>query len=133
VFQWNPAYSVNIGSIDAQHRSLLTIGGELCHAISTGQGKAAQIRILDHLSQFLAMHFAHEERLMKTHGYPALAAHQAEHGVLAARVVRFRDDVEAGRAAVSNEVLDFLKDSLVSHFQGSDSKYSPFVRKEGVA
>ena len=32
VFEWNPAYSVNIGSIDAQHRSLLAIGRELLSA-----------------------------------------------------------------------------------------------------
>jgi hemerythrin-like metal-binding protein len=133
VFEWNPSYSVNIGSIDAQHRSLLAVGRELCTAMSTGQSKAVQVRLLDRVIQFAAMHFAHEERLMRAHAYPAVAAHQAEHEAVAARVVKFRDDLEAGRKTVSNEVLEFLETLLVNHFQEWDSKYSPFLCKKAVA
>ena len=50
VFEWNPAYSVNIGSIDAQHRSLLTIGSELYNAMSNG--KAGLLRITSWIAWF---------------------------------------------------------------------------------
>jgi hemerythrin len=130
VFEWNPAYSVSIGSIDAQHRSILAAGRELCTAVSTGQSTGVQVRLLDRVMQFAAMHFAHEERLMRSHEYPDVAAHQAEHEALAARVMKFRDDLEAGRATVSNEVLSFLETLVISHIQGSDSKYTPFLCKK---
>jgi hemerythrin-like metal-binding protein len=133
MFEWSPAYSVGIGSIDAQHQSLLAIGRELCNAMSTGQSKAVTSNTLDRLIQCTTMHFAHEERLMHTRGYPDLAAHKAEHDALAAKAVQFQADFKAGRETMSIEVLNLLQDLLVGHFQGSDRKYSLFFRKKAVA
>ncbi len=133
MFEWKPAYSVNIGSIDAQHQSLLAIGRELHIAMSTGQSKAVMGKILDRLVQYTTMHFAHEERLLQAHGYPGFAGHKAQHDALAAKVVQFQVDFKAGRAAVSIELLSFLKNWLVEHIQGSDRKYSPFLLEKAVA
>ena len=133
MFEWNPAYSVNIGSIDAQHRSLLTIGRELCNAISIRQSRALTYNIVDRLARYTATHFAHEERLMRAQEYPDLAAHQAEHEALAAKVVQFRADFKAGRASMSIELLQLMEDSIAAHFQGADRKYSLFLREKAAA
>jgi len=133
VFEWNPAYSVNIGSIDAQHRSLLAIARELCTAMSTGQSRALTYNIVDRLAQYTATHFAHEERLMRAQGYPDTAAHHAEHEALAAKVAEFRTDFKAGRATMSIELLQSMESSITGHFQSSDRKYSMFFGKKAVA
>lgn len=133
MFEWNPAYSVDIGSIDAQHRSLLALGRELCNAVSNGQGRALTYNIVDRLAQYTATHFAHEERLMGAQGYPDIAAHRAEHEALAAKVVEFQANFKAGRATMSIELLQLMENSLTGHFQGSDRKCSTFLREKAVA
>ncbi len=133
VFEWNPAYSVNIGSIDAQHRSLLAIGRELCNAVSNGQSRALTFNIVERLVQYTATHFAHEERLMGAHGYPHMAAHQAEHEALAAKMLEFQAGFKAGRAAMSIELLQSMENSLAGHFQDWDRKYSTFLHEKAAA
>jgi hemerythrin-like metal-binding protein len=133
VFGWNPAYSVNIGSIDAQHRSLLTIGRKLCNAVSTGQSRALTYNIVDRLVQYTATHFAHEERLMRAHAYPDIAAHQAEHEAMAAKAVGFRAEFKAGRAALSMEILRELESLITGHIQGSDRRFSTFLHETAAA
>jgi hemerythrin len=133
VFEWNPAYSVNIGSIDAQHRSLLAICRELCDAVSHGQSRALTYNIVDRLAQYTVTHFAHEERLMRAQEYPDIAAHQAEHEAMAARIGGFRSDFKAGRATLSTELLQSMESLIVGHFQSSDRKYSTFLGKKAAA
>jgi hemerythrin-like metal-binding protein len=133
MFEWKPQYSVQIPSIDGQHQNLFRVAGELYAAMSAGQGKAATSRILDRLVQYTSVHFAHEERLMRLHDYPALAAHQAEHEALTKRVLAFQADLQAGRATITVQLLHFLKDWLEKHIAGSDQKYAPYLRDKAVA
>jgi hemerythrin-like metal-binding protein len=90
-------------------------------------------RILDRLVQYTSVHFAHEERLMRLHDYPDLAAHHAEHEALTKKVVQFQNDFQSGRATMTVQVLHFLKEWLESHIAGSDRKYAPFLREKAVA
>jgi|ERR1017187_3287924 hemerythrin len=132
MFEWKPQYSVNIGSIDGQHQNLFRIAEELYAAMSAGRGKAALSRILDRLAQYTVTHFAHEERLLRIHGYPDLAAHQAQHQALTKQVLTFQADFDAGRTALTVQVLHFLKDWLQQHIATSDQKYAPYLIEKAV-
>jgi hemerythrin len=90
-------------------------------------------QILNRLVQYTQTHFSHEERLMRMHGYPELAAHKAEHDALARHVLEFQADFTQGRIAMSVQLLQFLKDWLEHHIKGSDQKYSPFLQSKAVA
>jgi hemerythrin-like metal-binding protein len=133
MFEWNNAYSVGIGSIDAQHQNLFRIVGELYAAMSAGQGKAVLAKTLDRLVQYTASHFAHEERLMGLHGYPELAAHKLAHDALTSKVVQFQADFDSGSVAMTTQLFQFLTDWLVNHIQGTDRKYAPFLIGKAVA
>jgi len=133
MFEWNASYSVNIGSIDAQHQNLFAIGRELYAAMNAGQGKSVVAKILDRLIQYTVVHFAHEERLMKVHNYKDYAAHKAEHDALTRQVLQFQKDFQNGRAAMSIQLLQFLKDWLSHHINGSDKKYAPALQEKAVA
>jgi len=133
MFEWSNNYSVAIGSVDAQHQNLFAIARELHGAMAAGEGKAALGRVLDRLVRYTAAHFAHEERLMRLHDYPDLAAHKAEHDALTRRVVQFQQDFHSGRVAMSVELLHFLKAWLEKHIQGTDMKYAPHLKERAVA
>jgi hemerythrin-like metal-binding protein len=133
MFDWSNTYSVGIGSVDSQHQNLFAIARELHAAMTAGQGKSALARILDRLVQYTAVHFAHEERLMRLHDYPDLAKHKAEHDALTKQVVKFQEDFNSGRAAMTVQLLQFLKDWLQTHIKGSDLKYAPHLKDRAVA
>jgi hemerythrin len=132
VFEWKQTYSVGIPSIDAQHQNLFAIAHELYSAMGTGQSKAVMARILERLSTYTEMHFAHEERLMKQHEYPDTDQHARQHMDLYNQVLKFQEDYKAGRAAMSVSVLKFLKHWLEDHILGSDMAYSPYLRARAV-
>jgi hemerythrin len=128
MFDWKPEYSVGVKSIDGQHQKLFALARELHQAMSSGQGKLATERMLDRLVQYTGTHFAHEERLMQQCQYPAFAEHRLKHQALTQKVRTFQADFEAGRVAMSVQLLQFLKEWLEHHIQVEDTAYAPFVR-----
>jgi hemerythrin-like metal-binding protein len=128
MFEWSATYSVGVGSVDAQHQNLFALARELHAAMVAGQGKSALGRILDRLVSYTVVHFAHEERLMRLYDYPDMPAHKAEHDALTKQVVKFQEDFNAGRAAITVQLLQFLKDWLQKHIKGSDLKFAPHIK-----
>jgi hemerythrin len=133
MFEWRNEYSVQIGSVDAQHRMLFAIANELYASMTAGQSKVAMGRILDRLVQYTKMHFAHEERLLESHHYPEFSAHKAQHDALTAKVLQFQQDFSQGKVSMSVQLLQFLKNWLENHIKGTDHKYSQFLRSKAVA
>lgn len=133
MFEWHNEFSVQIGSVDAQHKTLFAIANELYTAMMAGHSKLVMARILDRLVQYTKVHFAHEERLLRQHHYPEFAAHKAEHDALTAKVLKFQADFQEGQVAMSVQLLQFLRTWLETHIKGSDQKYSPFLRAKAVA
>jgi hemerythrin len=129
MFEWKDEYSVQIRGIDAQHRNLFATAAELYAAMSAGQGKTACAKILDRLVQYTSVHFAHEERLMRQYNYPELAAHKAEHDALTKQVLQFQADFQGGRATLTVQLLQFLKDWLEKHIKGTDKRDVPCLSK----
>ena len=133
MFEWRQEFCVGIGSIDGQHQNLFRIARELSDAMMAGQGRQTLARTLDRLVQYTSVHFAHEERLMQDHKYPAFAAHKAEHDALTNKALELQKNFEQGRVAMSVEVLQFLKSWLEHHIQQIDRAYAPFLRSKQVA
>jgi hemerythrin len=132
MFEWKAEYSVGIASIDGQHQNLFALARELYSAMSSGHGKSAVRPILDRLVQYTKVHFGHEERLMVQHNYPDLAEHKKQHDALTKRVVEFQADYEAGKVAMTIQLLQFLKTWLEHHIRESDGAYSPYMKARAV-
>ena len=132
MFEWKSEYSVGIGSIDRQHQNLFALAREQYLAMNAGPGKAAVGRILDRLVQYTVVHFAQEERLMEKCKYQGLPKHQREHEMLTKQVLTFQADYEAGRVAMSVQLLQFLKNWLENHIQTEDKAYAPHVITTGA-
>jgi hemerythrin-like metal-binding protein len=133
MFDWNDSYSVNIASIDGQHKNLFRIAEELHAAMLKGTAQASTSKILDRLVQYVGVHFAYEERLMQAAHYPAFPAHKAMHDELTKQVLQFQEDLQKGKHSLTINLLQFLKKWLVNHIEGEDQKYAPFVNAKTAA
>jgi hemerythrin len=130
---WNNSYSVKIKEFDEQHKKLVDMINHLHDSMKQGKGSDALGPILKSLAAYTQTHFASEERLMKQHGYPDYEAHKKEHNQLVMQVVEVQKQMASGKAPLSQEVMNFLRNWLINHIQGLDAKYGPFLNAKGVS
>lgn len=133
LINWSNEFSVGISSIDVQHQKLVGLVNELNDAMAQRKGKEVLEKILTGLVDYTKTHFAAEESLFRTHGYPEAVAHKMKHDELAKKVMAFQKDFHDGKSVMSVEIMAFLKDWLLNHIKGTDMKYSPFLKSKGVA
>ena len=132
MFQWKPEYSVGYAQIDEQHKRLFELASELHNAMAGGKGKEVVGKTLANLISYTKAHFATEERLMQSNHYPDYAKHKAAHDALTSRVVKFEKDFEAGRVALSVDLLQFLKDWLTYHIGETDRKIASYLKSQAA-
>lgn len=131
--EWKNNYSVHVEELDRQHQRLIQIINSLHDAMKIGAPKPALERILSDLVSYTRFHFQTEEQLMRAHRFPEYKEHLREHESLTSTVVRFDEDLRAGRVALSVPLMQFLKSWLSGHILQSDSKYAPFMTGQAAA
>lgn len=129
---WNSNLSVNVQQFDTEHKKLIDLVNQLHDAMKGGRGKDAIGGVLKSLVDYTQRHFAAEEALMKMQGYPDFEAHKKEHNTLVLQVLDFKKAFEAGKAVLSQELLNFLRDWVASHIQSVDRKYGPYFNTKGI-
>jgi hemerythrin len=130
---WSDKLSVGVKVIDDDHKKLVGMVNELFDGITAGKGKEALGKILDELVNYTKFHFGREEQFFAKTAYPAATEHKKEHDDLTKQVLDVQAKYKGGAlATLSLEVMNFLKNWLVNHIQGSDKKYGPHLNAKGI-
>ena len=99
------------------------------HQAVVGDAPADQARaILRELIASEEDHFAHEERLMRSTHYPALAWHRGQHDTVRKRVKEFAPRIEEGERQAALLLLEFLSGWLRNHLRLADCMMAAHVR-----
>jgi len=130
---WSPALSVGVARFDKEHQELVKLLNSLHDEMLKGKAKEALSRILGQLINYTVIHFKNEEDLFRKHAYPDARAHTAEHEALKTKAAELEKALKAGTGSLSVETLNFLREWLVRHIQGSDMQYKAFFAAKGVA
>jgi hemerythrin len=128
---WSKSYSVLVDKMDQEHQRLIDIINKLYAAMREGRGKEAIGSIMSELIDYTQTHFSNEEKLMKESGYADYEAQKNAHENLISQVLEIQNKFKSG-TALSQEVMSFLKNWLVTHIQGMDKKYGPHLNKKGI-
>lgn len=129
LIEWSDSLMVNIPQIDTQHQKLVVLINQLHNAMKVGKSRAIVGETLKGLIEYTAMHFKTEEDLMETYQYPQFSEHKAAHEKLVESVLAFQQQFQNNEAFVAMDVMEFLKDWLINHINGTDKAYSPFLRE----
>ena len=124
--EWEDRFSVAVRDFDDQHKRLFEIINELHAAMKAGHSVDGLAPILNNLVEYTKTHFAAEEALMSSRGYPAYVAHKGEHEKLIADASKFIAKFKEGHISVGVELMNFLVDWLQNHIMQTDMKYSTF-------
>ena len=127
LIEWSPALSVGHGEIDTQHQRLVEIANELNSAMHNGVGVEAAGRVLNELVDYTVKHFAYEEGEMRKSRYPQSDAHKEEHRKLVAEVLAFKEKFDSGKAAISIELMGFIRDWLLNHILKVDKALAAYL------
>jgi len=131
-FEWDDTLSTGIEEIDRQHKELIARINQLMDAITGKQDKEAVAGYLTFLREYVAYHFAAEERDMTEYTYPGLIAHEAEHEQFKKRVNQLYDSFLA-RGATDQILVAAIRSSgewLVNHIHKTDKTMAAFLIKQ---
>ncbi len=133
LIRWSPEMSVGVDLFDTDHRHLIDLVNAIYDGLRQGHGKAALGRILDELIEYTVEHFSREEEAFKRSGYPAAGPHKEQHEKLKKEVVRLRQQYQENFSAkLGMEVIQFLKNWLVTHIMETDMRYGPHLNGHGI-
>ncbi len=127
-FRWAAGFDLGDNEINRQHRRLVDLANEIERLSRIFSGGKAVERIIDALAAYTVTHFAYEERALEHTGYPDLERHKDEHRRLVEQVMTFKRRISRGEH-VGPELLEFVKNWLTQHIQGSDRAYAPWMPK----
>ena len=132
-FSWNPTYSVGVAELDKQHKVLFDLINKLYDAMQVGQGSKEVGNVITEMINYTQFHFTAEEKYLTTYKYIELGKQKASHEGFVKKVKDFQSQYQQGKLAISIEVMNFLRDWLVTHIQVEDKKYSAFLNSKGVS
>jgi len=131
LFKWSDDFSVGVQEIDEQHKELVSLLNQLHDAIHEHHGSEAARRILDELADYTRTHFMVEESLMRISNYPDFEAHKQNHEDLIGQVQALQEKLDSGQAAITFELLHFLKVWLTRHINEADKRFGEHFTTHG--
>jgi len=126
--KWSKAHEIYIPELDAEHRGLFRLAGEMHEALAAG---ATPVQIRSRFRNLMAgldEHLAHEERLMRAAGYPSYAWHKQSHDGVRKKVRQCALRVERGDREVIPPMLAELSVWLKEHLALPDRLMAAYLR-----
>ncbi len=124
---WTDNFSVKNEIIDNQHRKLVNLVNELHDSMKEGKGKDALAKTFYELINYTKEHFDTEERMMQKVNFAGYFTHKKEHDILTKEVLELKEKFDTGKAMISIEVLNFLKNWLTVHILDTDKQYVDYI------
>jgi hemerythrin len=129
---WTNELLTSVDKVDEQHKWLVDLTNRLHDEIIKSDAHSTSVGLaLQELIDYTVKHFAMEEQLFKSLGYPDSEAHLAQHEAFIERITNLSERQVNGES-VSVEMMSVLKTWLVHHIMKTDMAYVPFVKQHGV-
>jgi len=132
MIEWKEEYSIGISIIDAEHKALVRIMNAAFVAKQHSNNIDEITALLKELTVYALTHFSTEESYMVEFNYPEFQHHKEEHHYFSNKAIAYCNRVIEGDYHIASEILEFLKQWLVSHIQITDKKYVEFFKKNGL-
>lgn len=126
--QWTDKLATGIQLIDDQHKSLCALINGLHSAMVNRDSDTVLQKLIRSLKEYTILHFNTEEQYFEHSKYPDVAKHKGVHRKFEQKIQDFENDFNSGTATVSMDLLNFLKDWLIHHIEGTDHGYVKYVQ-----
>ncbi len=130
--EWNKERSMGLSIIDEEHKKIVEIIDEIIAAKQCDNFSEKIKAILRKMIDSAWSQFMTEESYMIEFNYPEYQSHKEEHYDFVNRMNSYFDRVASGSYQLANEVLEYVKQWLVRHIEGTDRKYVECFARHGL-
>lgn len=129
IIKWSDDYKIGHKQIDQEHWGLFAIIHDLDGKLSLGADETSIAITIEALVDYVAVHFEHEERLMRLSGYPGFYEHKKLHNELAEKVHQYEEVfLRAPKGFNYEEFMEFLGDWLATHIVEEDTQIANCIK-----
>jgi len=132
MIEWDDKYSVGISIIDDEHKKFIGIINKAIILEQNSSNPKEITEVLNEMNKYANTHFATEETYMVKFNYPDYEYHRKEHQAFSIETMAFFDKITNSNRQLICEILEHLKSYLVSHIQGTDTKYVSCFKEHGL-
>jgi hemerythrin len=132
IIRWDKTFIVNVLRFDEEHKNIILIINRLNAAIQKDDEREKVSDALNEMTSYAISHFKTEEDYMRRFGYPEYELHKEEHREFTKTTVGFCKRVMNGNYKIACDLLEYLKQWLANHIQGTDKKYTECFNKNGI-
>jgi len=129
---WSAAYSVGIKLIDDQHKDLFNLVNDMYNHVNNDDEKAERAYFQDVIRQvvdYIQMHFATEEEIMKGTKFQGYTGHKRVHDSFILSVVNILKKFEDGKKVSLIYFTNFIKDWILTHIAIKDKQYFEYIMR----
>ena len=128
---WNDKLSIGHELIDAQHKELIDNFNLFVAACKSGKGKEQLSKTMAFLENYVATHFAAEERLMRSTIYPDINSHMVLHDEFRTRFLEMQTELKQTGCSMPLiiEMNEFLLRWFITHIKGVDTNLGFYLAK----
>lgn len=124
---WTPDFLIGIAAIDSEHREIF----DRLLAVEQGMVKRDPWHVMQFLladaAHALKFHFAVEEALLETIGFPEREAHRQQHMKLTVEFSELEKKIKKSNTPA--DLVHFFEDWFVKHVLVEDRQFIDFARK----
>ena len=125
MIEWTPDLSTGVPVLDEQHKAIFQWLAEL-ESATVEQRTLFGVYVITRLKHYMREHFATEEAMMKSVGYPDLAEHLAQHAEFRAKLEELQ--LKSIGEDISADTVSFLNHWLTNHIAKTDMAYVPYLK-----
>jgi hemerythrin len=131
---WSATYSVGVKVIDDQHKELLDLVNDMYNHVTDNEKKERAYfkSIIRQIVNYIKIHFATEEQIMKATKFKGYHEHKRSHDAFVLSVIDIIRDYEAGKRVAISTLTHFIKDWILSHTAIEDKQYFNHLTKRAA-
>ncbi len=132
LINWSDAYSIGHDEVDKQHQVLVELINKLYDSFLSAKAYDMVSEILDEMIDYTQYHFGYEHEIFEKYSYPEYEEHKTVHESFVMKTIEFKQKIAAGEKTVTYDIMIFLRDWLIEHIQGEDTKYVDYFKEQEI-
>ncbi|MFQ5688098.1 MAG: bacteriohemerythrin [Candidatus Scalindua sp.] len=124
-------YNLYVSLIIEDHKKLIGIIDKAIAAKQHKKSPEEMKEILHDIIRHAIKYFATEEIYMIEFKYPEYQYHKESHMNFSIKALAYHNRIINSDYQTTNEMLEYLKQWLINHFQETDKKYTEYLRQNG--
>ena len=132
LIEWTNDLNVGFELIDKQHKVLVDMINELYDALMEIKGQEALKKVVNRMVEYAIIHFTTEEKLMIEFKFDGYDEHLQIHEDFKQKAIDLQNQLKEDGFVLSLDVMNFLRDWLINHINGTDRKYISCFTENGI-